>query len=147
MEPDRRKLLETINTAKQYGFGTTAYLNAYKALDDRVKAGAGEPEIKSRLDSIVTGLDEQLKRSKQLKTQKPAPPIAASSPPPSASGGGSSGGTKLSGGNADDIISKLKDKWFGGEIPDSIKKKIPPGIDPSTLNADTARELLKKYGK
>ncbi|MBX9670899.1 MAG: hypothetical protein K2X93_25125 [Candidatus Obscuribacterales bacterium] len=143
LEEQRKKLLDTIMTAKGFGFGIAAYINAFKALDGEVKSGADEKTIKGRLDSIVSGLDEQLKRSQQLKVQRPAPPISASSPPPSSmSGGGQfSGG----GGNTDALIDKIKNKWFGGEIPDSIKKKLPANFDPSMLDSDQARELLKKY--
>lgn len=148
LEPERRRLLETIMTAKQYGFGITAYLSAFQSLDDRVKASAPASEIKGRLDSIVGGLDEQLKRSKMLKTQRPAPPIAASSQSPSAmEDSGKTGGLNLSGASTDELINKVKEKWFGGQIPDSIKKKIPAGFDPNSLNSETAKELLKKYGK
>ncbi len=143
LEEQRKKLLDTIMTAKGFGFGIAAYINAFKALDEQVKSGADEATIKGRLDSIVSGLDEQLKRSQQLKVQRPAPPISASSPPPSSmSGGGQfSGG----GGNTDALIDKIKNKWFGGEIPDSIKKKLPANFDPSMLDSDQAREILKKY--
>ncbi len=144
LEEQRKKLLETIMTAKGFGFGIAAYLNAFKALDEQVKSGADEKTIKTRLDSIVTGLDEQLKRSQQLKVQRPAPPISASSPPPSSmSGGGQFSGS--GGGNTDALIDKIKNKWFGGEIPDSLKKKIPANFDPSMLDSDQAREILKKY--
>ncbi|MDZ4837838.1 MAG: hypothetical protein SGJ27_28985 [Candidatus Melainabacteria bacterium] len=151
LEDQRRKLLATIMTAKNYGFGTTAYLNAFNALEESVKSGLPEKDVKVRLDSIVRGLEEQLKRSQELKVQKPAPPIAASSAPPSAS---SMGGTSIppgirsaiQSGNTDGLMDKIKNGWFGGEIPDSIKKKIPANFDPSMLNSDQAKELMKKYG-
>jgi hypothetical protein len=146
LEDQRRKLLETIMTAKGYGFGIGAYLNAFKYLDDRVKSGAPETEIKRQLDSIVQGLSEQLKRSQELKSQKPAPPIAESSPPPSAM---IPSGVKkaLAGGKIDgNLIEVVKDKWFGGEIPDSIKRKIPAGIDPNSIDPAMAKELLRRYG-
>lgn len=139
---ERQKVLDMIYAAKEQKIGITAYMGAFKSLDDSVKAGAQEKDIKGRLTSISEGLTEQLKRSKELKSQRPAPPIAASSPAPS-EGGGKSG---LSGDKTDKIIEKLKDKWFGGEIPDSIKKKIPAGIDPNKLDNDTIKDLLKKYG-
>lgn len=147
MLAERRKLAETIGAAKNFGFGTTAYVNAFNGLEERVKAGAPELEVKNRLNSIVSGLDEQLKRAKQLKTQRPAPPIAASGPNPSSLESqvrSQFGG--MGGGSSDQLMEKIKDKWFGGEIPDSIKKKIPAGFDPSMLNSDTAKELMKKYG-
>jgi len=141
----RKKLYETIMTAKGYGFGITAYMSAFNALEESVKAGASEKDVQNRLNSIVSGLTEQLKRSQQLKIQKPAPPIAESSPPPSSMQIPSSVRNALQGGNADNLIDKVKEKWFGGEIPDSIKKKIPANFDPSMLNSDQARELMKRY--
>jgi hypothetical protein len=145
LSEQRKKLYETIMTAKGYGFGITAYMSAFNALEDSVKAGASEKDIQTRLNSIVSGLTEQLKRSQQLKIQKPAPPIAESSPPPSSMQIPSSVRNALQGGNADNLIEKVKEKWFGGEIPDSIKKKIPANFDPSMLNSDQARELMKRY--
>lgn len=145
LEDQRKKLYQTILAAKSYGFGTTAYMNAFTSLEDSVKAGAPEKDVKSRLDSIVHGLDEQLKRSQQLKIQRPAPPIAESSPPPSAMNLPSGVRSALQSGNTDGLIEKVKEKWFGGEIPDSIKKKLPANFDPSMLNSDTAKELMKKY--
>ncbi len=152
LEEQRRKLYATILAAKGYGFGTTAYLNAFNALEGSVKDGASEKDIKVRLDSIVRGLEEQLKRSQELKVQKPAPPIAASSAPPSATGGTGGGGLPpslrdaIQSGNTDGLVEKIKNGWFGGDLPDSIKKKIPANFDPSMLNSDTAKELMKKYG-
>lgn len=143
MAAERQKVLDMIYAAKEQKIGITAYMGAFKILDDSVKAGAQEKEIKGRLTSISESLSEQLKRSKELKSQRPAPPIAASSPSASEAGGGKS---SLSGDKTDKIIEKLKDKWFGGEIPDSIKKKIPAGIDPNKLDNDTIKDLLKKYG-
>ena len=150
LEEQRKKLYATIMTAKNYGFGTTAYLNAFNALEDSVKAGAAEKDVKVRLDSIVRGLEEQLKRSQELKVQRPAPPIAASDTPPLSSGGGGTSippslRNALQSGNTDGLMEKIKNGWFGGDLPDSIKKKIPANFDPSMLNSDTAKELMKKY--
>lgn len=141
----RKKLYDTIMTAKGYGFGIGAYMSAFNSLEDSVKAGASEKDIQGRLNSIVSGLTEQLKRSQQLKIQKPTPPIAESSPPPSSMQIPASVKNALQGGNADNLIEKVKEKWFGGEIPDSIKKKIPANFDPSMLNSDQAKELMKRY--
>lgn len=144
LEEQRKKLYATIMTAKGYGFGIAAYLNAFNALEESVKTGASEKDVKTRLDSIVSGLEEQLKRSQQLKVQKPAPPIAASSPPPSAVSQNIR--NAIQSGNTEGLVDKIKNQWFGGEIPDSIKKKIPANFDPSMLNNENAKELLKKYG-
>lgn len=145
MALERQKVLDMILSAKEQKIGITAYLGAFKSLEDQVKAGAQEKQIKSRLESISGSLGEQLKRSKELKLQKPAPPVAASSPSPGESG--SSQGTGPSGGSTDKVIDNLRKKWFGGEIPDSIKKKIPPGFDPGKMDNETIKDLLKKYGQ
>jgi len=145
MALERQKVLDMIFAAKEQKIGITAYLGAFKSLEDQVKAGAQEKQIKSRLESISIGLQEQLKRSKELKLQKPAPPVAASSSAPSESG--ASGKADAGGGSTDKMIDNLRKKWFGGEIPDSIKKKIPPGIDPGKMDNETIKDLLKKYGQ
>ncbi|MCW5821729.1 MAG: hypothetical protein KIT34_02940 [Cyanobacteria bacterium TGS_CYA1] len=145
MALERQKILDMILAAKEQKIGITAYLGAFKSLEDQVKAGAQEKQIKSRLESISSSLSEQLKRSKELKLQKPAPPVAASSPSPMESAGPK--GSDASGSSTDKMIDNLRKKWFGGEIPDSIKKKIPPGIDPGKMDNETIKDLLKKYGQ
>lgn len=145
MALERQKVLDMILSAKEQKIGIAAYLGAFKSLEDQVKAGAQEKQIKGRLESISSSLSEQLKRSKELKLQKPAPPVAASSPSPMESGGPSKSGGES--GSTDKMIDNLRKKWFGGEIPDSIKKKIPPGIDPGKMDNETIKDLIKKYGQ
>lgn len=142
---ERQKVLDMILSAKEQKIGITAYMGAFKSLEDQVKSGAQEKQIKGRLESISGSLSEQLKRSKELKLQRPAPPVAASSPSPAEAGG--AGKSDPGGGNTDKMIDNLRKKWFGGEIPDSIKKKIPPGFDPGKMDNDTIKDLLKKYGQ
>lgn len=131
------------------GFGVSGYLKAFEFLEQSVKNGATDEEVKAELTRLSRGLDDQIKRSKLLKIQKPAPPISASSPPPSeveaAMGGGHKKFNGLGvGGQQGQLMDTIKDKWFGGEIPDSIKSKIPAGFDPSMLNTPEGQGLLQK---
>lgn len=131
------------------GFGVSGYLKAFELLEQNVKNGATDEEVKAELTRLSRGLDDQIKRSKLLKVQKPAPPISASSPPPSeieaAMGAGKKKFSGLGvGGQQGQLMDTIKDKWFGGEIPESIKSKIPAGFDPSMLNTPEGQGLLQK---
>lgn len=131
------------------GFGVSGYLKAFESLEQSVKGGAGEEEVQAELKRLSRGLDDQIKRSKLLKIQKPAPPISASGPNPSEMEGASGGGHKRFnglglGGQQGQLMDTIKDKWFGGEIPESIKSKIPAGFDPSMLNTPEGQSLLQK---
>jgi hypothetical protein len=145
-EDKRRALLGRIMEAKNQGIGTSTYMMAFDALEQSAKGGESEESVLKRVSSLNSSLDDQFKRSAILKVQRATPPIAASAPatPFGGSGGGPSGG-----GDTASLIQKLQNK-FGGQIPDSLKDKIPPGMgsDPSALlkNPDI-QDLLKKYQK
>jgi hypothetical protein len=150
-EDKRRNLLIRILSAKEKGIGIDAYLNAFGALEHSVKTGESEAALVKRIDSLNSSLDDQLKRSVILKTQRPAPPVAASSFPPSSSansGGGSGGGG--------DVLQQLKEKYgnqvpdnlkdkLGGQIPDSIKNQLPSGL--GNMSPDQLKELVKQFRK
>lgn len=150
-EDKRRNLLIRILSAKEKGIGIDAYLNAFGALEHSVKTGESEAALVKRIDSLNSSLDDQLKRSAILKTQRPAPPVAASSFPPSSSansGGGSGGGG--------DVLQQLKEKYgnqvpdnlkdkLGGQIPDSIKNQLPSGL--GNMSPDQLKELVKQFRK
>lgn len=146
LEDKRINLLARIVNAKERGIGIDAYLNAFGALEHSVKDGESEANIQKRLDSIGSSLDDQIKRSQILKTQRPAPPVAASGFPPAGSGSGGSGG---------DMLEKLKSKYGGqipdnlkekfGSLPDSIKNQIPAGI--GNMSPDQLKELAKQFRK
>lgn len=152
----RQKLLQRILAAKSQGIGIASYKGAFDYIEEMVKAGDTEANISKRMDSLSTSLEDQFKRSYDLKTQRPAPPIAASSPPPSMmptgmmSAGGGIPAPMDGGSGMGDIMSKLQAK-FGGQIPANYKDKLPPGIqdklgggDPSQLlNDPKIRELIK----
>jgi hypothetical protein len=153
-EAKRTALVLRIFNAKAQGIGIDAYLNAFAMLENSVKTGETEANLNKRIDSLNSSLDDQLKRSAVLKTQRPAPPVAASGFP---AGGLGSGGSS-SGGGTSDLIRKLQEKYgdqipanlkdklgAGGQIPDNLKDKIPAGLgglDPSQIE-----DLIKKYKK
>jgi hypothetical protein len=152
-EAKRTALVLRIFNAKAQGIGIDAYLNAFAMLENSVKTGETEANLNKRIDSLNSSLDDQLKRSAVLKTQRPAPPVAASGFPAGGLGGGGStgGGTsdlirKLQEKYGDQIPANLKDKLgAGGQIPDNLKDKIPAGLgglDPSQIE-----DLIKKYKK
>lgn len=145
---EREELKEKIEIARSNGVGVKNYLAAFTYIESMVKNNAEEEEIARRLDALSNSLDEQFKRSKILKIQKLPPPIAASSPPPSLVRKRKKNKfSKLSNSNRGELVNKLKDKWFGGDIPDSIKKKIPAGIDPNKLSKQDIDSLLNRLGK
>jgi hypothetical protein len=142
MLEQRRQLLEHIHTAGAHGIGITNYMMAFNAVEDQVRNGASETQIKPRVDQLSNALIEQLKRAQILKTQRPLPPTnsqqpenaaATAAPGPAAPAAGGAPLDKL--GN----LGSLKDKLGGIDIPDSLKEKL--------LNSDKAKEILKRLGQ
>jgi hypothetical protein len=152
-EARRTALLMRIFNAKSQGIGIDAYLNAFAMLENSVKTGETEANLNKRIDSLNSSLDDQLKRSAVLKTQRPAPPVAASGFPAGglgSAGGSSAGGTsdlirKLQEKYGDQIPANLKDKLGGGQIPENLKDKIPAGL--GGLDPGQIEDLIKKYKK
>lgn len=151
-EAKRTALVLRIFNAKAQGIGIDAYLNAFAMLENSVKTGETEANLNKRIDSLNSSLDDQLKRSAVLKTQRPAPPVAASGFPAGGLGSASSsaGGTsdlirKLQEKYGDQIPANLKDKLSGGQIPDNLKDKIPAGL--GGLDQSQIEDLIKKYKK
>lgn len=148
-ESARGNLLKRINEAKDQGFGISVYMSAFTAIEDMVKSGSTEEAVQKRIDSLSSSLEDQLKRSATLKTQRAAPPIAASSPPPSAAAGNSS---------STDALKGVKDKLGGlgvnpnellgngGKVPENLKNQLPPGLSPDMinqfLNSDKGKQIL-----
>lgn len=150
-EDKRLALLGRIISAKDKGIGIDAYLSAFSALEQSVKGGESEAAILKRLESLNSSLDDQIKRSVILKTQRPAPPVAASSPPPSAMGR-----FVGAGGGGGDMLQQLKEKYggqipdnlkdkLGGQLPDSIKDKLPAGL--GNMSPEQLKELVKQFKK
>jgi hypothetical protein len=144
----RRMLWLRLDQAKTEGIGTTAYVAAFKGIEDEVKAGKTAEDIKPRIESLARSLKEQLERSKILKTQRPIPPTASQSggssgggggPASGASGGKGGGLSAALGGGDGDLIGRIKDKLLnGGDIPDSLKQKA--------MQSEKGRKLLEKLG-
>ena len=137
----RQKLFERIQQAKSQGIGIAGYWQAYKALDDQVKAGDTADKINTRVEQINKAVNDQLDRAKVLKTQKPLPPqgsqvngsstpMASHTPHGGPGAGGPAGGAPVTAsgtagaGGKGDALSKLG-------IPDSLKERLLS--DPSLL--------------
>ncbi|MBS1956527.1 MAG: hypothetical protein JST89_20230 [Cyanobacteria bacterium SZAS-4] len=134
----RQLLLSSIKLAKKQNFGVTVYLGELNKVEEQIKQGNATPQLEARIDSIADGLQDQLKRSQILKTQRPT----GGSPRTSYSG---AGGTPEAAGhghkNTDAIINELRQKY--GD-------KIPAGLDNNELkekflNNPMAKEYLKKF--
>jgi len=160
MQEKRQQLYNDLQQAKTQGIGITMYMMGFDAMEERVKAGDTEAKIASRVNMLSQKLNEQFKRSNDLKTQRPTPPVQASNfgaidasqignmgAPPGPGGMSNIGGIGGMGGSKmDDVIAKLKNK-YGGQIPDALKNQIPPGlggVDPSTLLSNpNLKDILK----
>jgi hypothetical protein len=126
VQEGRQKLFDRIQQARAQGIGITGYLQAFKAVEDQVKAGDAPDKIQSRVDAINKAVSDQIERAKVLKTQKPIPPqgsqLAGSpTPPPPAA----AAPAQSPSGSAD-LLSKIKEK-FGDKlnnVPDSVKDKL-----------------------
>ena len=154
MEAPRKILLSRIQQAKSEGIGIASYMNAFTYIEDAVKSGQTEAQVRPRIESLARALKDQLDKSRVLKTQRPAPPTA------SQTGGGAPTtaaapattpissadiAKKMGGGGADSsLIDKIKER-FGGQLPDI--NSLPEGLRDKLINSDKGKELLKKLGK
>jgi hypothetical protein len=129
-EAKRKILLASIKAAKKQGFGITVYLGEFSKIEEQIKEGKGGPQLEDRIDSIADGLQDQLKRSQILKTQRPEPGGHVST------GGGSTALSGLGSGKSAEMIQQLRAKY--GD-------KVPANLDPSMLNSDAAKEFLKRF--
>ena len=145
---EKRKLvLSKIMAAKKQGTGISGYLAEYNRIEDMVKGSQPTSAYEERLTSLQTGIDEQLKRSQLLKTQRPTAPYT-----PSSSSGGSQasashhGNSGAGGGISADTINDLKAK-YGNKIPSDISSKIgdmSPEQREKLLNSDMLKKFLNK---
>lgn len=143
----RKMLWSRINQAKAEGIGTGAYVNAFKGIEDEIRAGKGAEDVRPRIESLARSLKDQLDRSKILKTQRPIPPtpsqMVGSAPgggPPAPRGGGLDGlAAKLGGKDPNALIEKLKQKLNSGDIPDAVKDQL--------LNSDKGKKIIEKLSQ
>ncbi len=75
----RLDLLKTINLAKENGIGITNYMRAFDYIEDMAAKGQAESDMQKRVDSLKAGIEEQMKRSTQIKTEAAATATATSS--------------------------------------------------------------------
>jgi hypothetical protein len=144
---DKRKaLLTRIMAAKKQGIGTSAYLGEFNRIEEMVKSNQPVDAYEPRLDSLSSGLDDQLKRSEILKSQRPVMitpsiPVARSNAPGGMApqGGVSSGNGQL----MDMLRSKYGSKLGSGGL--GALDKISPAEKEKLLHSDMAKELMKKY--
>lgn len=141
MREARQSLLKKIRQAQSEGIGVAAYMQAFQALEAQVKTGTGEPAIGQRVENIQRSLEEQLKKSKILKTQRPIPPRGsqvhgspAESAPVSAAKAASGAAD-----NSGSILDKLKAK-YGDRI-----ENLPPGLQEQLKDPDTRQKLIDKF--
>jgi hypothetical protein len=129
--------------AKKQGIGIGGYLAEYNRIEDMVKAGQPESTYEGRLSSLVTGIDEQIKRSQVLKTQHP---VTISGSGSSSSASGSGGGFGAGGGGAGlnpEKLNQLKAK-YGDKIPPDIAEKLG-NLSPEQKEKLMKSDLLKKF--
>ena len=136
MQAERRQLLEHIHTAGAHGIGITNYMMAFNAVEDQVRNGATETQIKPRVDQLSNALIDQLKRAQILKTQRPLPPTSSQQPETAAAPAAPAPAAPAAGGLN---LGNLQDKLGGLQIPESLKEKF--------LNSDKAKEILKRLGQ
>lgn len=153
----RKELYDKIMKARDEGIGISAYLGAFRALEEQVGAGAAEDSIKQRLQSIASGLDDQRKRSAILKTQRPSPArgsTAGLAAEKNEFGKRSDLGDIIqNAGGAENLINKFKDK-YGGQIPEGLKDKLGGlgDLDAETIKnklqgSDAGKKILEKLAK
>ena len=152
MEAPRKILLSRIKQAKSEGIGIASYMSAFTYIEDAVKAGQTEAQVRPRIESLARALKDQLDKSKLLKTQRPVPPTASQSgggapvaaTPTSTPISSADIAKKLGGGGDSALIDKIKER-FGGQLPDI--NSLPEGLRDKLINSDKGKELLKKLGK
>jgi hypothetical protein len=140
-EAKRKLLLASIKMAKKQGFGITVYLNELNKIEDQIKQGNSGPLLEARVDSIADGLQDQLKRSQILKTQRPAGSSSSSS-----SHSYTQVSTDAAGGrprrSTDAIINELRQK-YGDKIPGGLSG-LDGDLKEKLMKSDAAKEYLKK---
>lgn len=72
LEESRKDLLRAINAAEESGIGVANYLRAFDYIEDMASKSQPEADIQKRIDSLKSSLEEQMKRSTQIKTEAAA---------------------------------------------------------------------------
>lgn len=137
-ESKRQLLLASIKLAKKQGFGVTVYLGELNKVEEQIKAGNASPQLEARIDSIADGLQDQLKRSQILKTQRPT----GASPRTSYSGSSSSDSNRPRK-STDAMINELRQK-YGDKIPAGLSGLDNNELKEKLMKSDVAKEYLRK---
>lgn len=152
----RSELLRSIYRAKECGIGITAYMKAFEYIEDMAARSEPEDAIQKRIDSLKLGLDEQLKRSEQMKTEAAA--HAATTGP--------NGSRKLSpgnlladpqaipsnfrtmgggaGGQSSELLDMIISQKLGGKLPSQMSKQE---LQKKMKEVPELEEYLKKFNK
>jgi hypothetical protein len=148
----RKALLSRIVSAQKQGIGITTYMSEFNRIEGLVKDGQPAGAYQSRVASLSASLDDQLKRSQILKTQRPVAPQLRMSSQSAGHGNGSSAGTGLGslGINPNDPrLEQLKQKYGSqiNQIPGGLSGlgKLGPQDREKLLDSDIGKQLLKKY--
>jgi hypothetical protein len=144
----RRALLTRIMAAKKQGIGISAYMSEFTRIEGLVKTSQPTTAYESRLDSLSDSLDDQLKRSQILKTQRPVmkAPEAASATAMTRTPGPPMSGMP-SGGSSDGMMDLLKQR-FGNKMGAGglgALDKMSPEEKQKLMQSDMAKQLMKKY--
>jgi hypothetical protein len=147
----RKLILSKIQAAKKQGTGISGYMAEYGRIEQMVKNDEPEANYADRLASLQNAIDDQLKRSQLLKTQRPTYVGTSSSSSSSSSistnastspGGGGSGGGALGGMSIDQLKAK-----YGDKVPPDIAEKLssmsPEGRQ-KLLDSDFVKKFLGK---
>lgn len=132
---ERSELLRSIYRAKESGIGITNYMRAFEYIEDMAAKSLPDEDIQKRIDSLKLSLDEQVKRSEQMKVEAAA----------NASQHGTGGGRKLgpgnlladpqaipssfrtmsgqAGGQSDQLLDMIITEKLGGKHPSKMTKQ------------------------
>lgn len=136
-EAKRNLLLASIKAAKKQGFGITVYLNELNKVEDQIKLGTVTPQTEGRVDAIAEGLQDQLKRSQILKTQRPTGAVHSGGSVASESGGGRPRKS------TDEMLQSLRAK-YGDKLPAGLGGLSDGDLKEKLMNSDAAKEFLRK---
>ncbi len=92
-ETDRKNVRKWLLTARERGVGLGAYIPAWDDMENAVKSGAPEEEVKSKLDAICRSIRNQVSDSSKMQAYRPKKP----KPP------------------ADEDVEIIRVKWVGKE--------------------------------
>lgn len=146
LQDQRKALLARISAAQKQGIGTGTYMGEFNRIEEMVKAGQPASAYESRISSLSGNLDEQIKRSQILKTQRPVPPVVRAQQPGKPGGNQHTFGHNSNGLAGDPLVDKLKQK-YGNQIPGGIGAldKLGPEDREKLLQSDVGKQLMKKF--